>query len=61
MHPILLNLVGSAQAGCALLRTEDLSAMAEDATRIFCQITWKCPHAVQDTLMVHLHAERSHD
>jgi hypothetical protein len=35
--------------------------MAEDATRIFCRIMWKCLHAVQDTFVAHLHAGRSHD
>jgi hypothetical protein len=36
----------------------DLSAMAGDATRIFCQITWKCPHAKQDKFAAKLHAEK---
>jgi hypothetical protein len=36
----------------------DLSAMAQDATRIFCQITWKCPQDKQDKFAAKLHAEK---
>jgi hypothetical protein len=37
----------------------DLSEMASDATRIFCQVTWNCPHAKQDAFLEHAHAERA--